>query len=130
MYERTRSGLCSSKSMCALVTALSLSLVRVCAREPRACLRSALSHSLAVLIDVWSRRVVGWSMGEQMTSRLVLAALNMALAQRKPDQVGNGATPTPHVHRHRCQPAGCDADQSNCGRTAMKREDFIVLTRI
>ena len=39
---------------------------------------------LAVVIDVWSRRVVGWSMGERMTADLVLSALNMALEQRKP----------------------------------------------
>lgn len=42
---------------------------------------------LAVVIDVWSRRVVGWSMGERMTADLVLSALNMALAQRKPKDV-------------------------------------------
>lgn len=34
---------------------------------------------LAVVIDVWSRRVVGWAMGERMTADLVLAALNVAL---------------------------------------------------
>ena len=39
---------------------------------------------LAVVIDDWSRRVVGWAMGERMTADLVLAALNMALEQRKP----------------------------------------------
>ena len=39
---------------------------------------------LAAVMDVFSRRIVGWSMGERMTSDLVLAALNMALAQRKP----------------------------------------------
>ena len=42
---------------------------------------------LAVVIDVWSRRVVGWSMGERMTADLVLTALNMALEQRKPKGV-------------------------------------------
>lgn len=42
---------------------------------------------LAVVIDVWSRRVVGWAMGERMTADLVLAALNMALEQRKPHSV-------------------------------------------
>lgn len=42
---------------------------------------------LAVVIDAWSRRVVGWSMGEQMSADLVLAALNMALQQRRPEQV-------------------------------------------
>ena len=39
---------------------------------------------LAVVLDVWSRRIVGWAIGEQMTADLVLAALNMALQQRKP----------------------------------------------
>lgn len=40
--------------------------------------------SLAVVLDASSRRVVGWAIGERMTSDLVLAALNMALAQRRP----------------------------------------------
>ena len=39
---------------------------------------------LAVVLDVWSRRVVGWAIGERMTADPVLAALNMALEQRKP----------------------------------------------
>jgi len=39
---------------------------------------------LAIVLDAWSRRVVGWSIGERMTAELVLAALNMALEQRKP----------------------------------------------
>jgi putative transposase len=38
---------------------------------------------LAVVLDVWSRRVVGWSIGEYMRTELVLSALNMALAQRR-----------------------------------------------
>ncbi len=42
---------------------------------------------LAIVLDVWSRRVVGWSIGERMTGDLVLAALNMALEQRKPADV-------------------------------------------
>jgi len=42
---------------------------------------------LAIVLDVWSRRIVGWAIGEEMTADLVLAALNMALQQRKPDSV-------------------------------------------
>lgn len=42
---------------------------------------------LAMVLDVWSRRVVGWSIGERMTADLVLAALNMALQQRRPRSV-------------------------------------------
>jgi hypothetical protein len=33
---------------------------------------------LAVVVDVYSRKVVGWAFGERMTSDLVIAALNMA----------------------------------------------------
>jgi putative transposase len=42
---------------------------------------------LAVVLDAWSRRVVGWAIGETMTAELVLSALNMALQQRRPDGV-------------------------------------------
>jgi putative transposase len=38
---------------------------------------------LAVLIDLYSRRVVGWAMSERMDQQLVLDALNMALLQRR-----------------------------------------------
>src|SRR5260370_708703 len=40
---------------------------------------------LAIVLDVWSRRVVGWSIGESLKTDLMLAALNKALEQRKPD---------------------------------------------
>ena len=39
---------------------------------------------LAVVIDLFSRQVVGWSMSERMTATLVNDALLMALWQRKP----------------------------------------------
>ena len=39
---------------------------------------------LAVVEDLFSRRIVGWSMDETMTSRLVVDALSMALARRRP----------------------------------------------
>ena len=39
---------------------------------------------LAVVEDLFSRMVVGWSMAESMTSRLVVDALEMALARRHP----------------------------------------------
>jgi putative transposase len=42
---------------------------------------------LAIVLDVWSRRIVGWAIGEQMTAELVIAALNMALQQRRPEGV-------------------------------------------
>ncbi len=42
---------------------------------------------LAVVLDVWSRRIVGWSMENHLKTDLVLAALDMALAQRRPEAV-------------------------------------------
>jgi transposase InsO family protein len=39
---------------------------------------------LAVVEDLFSRMVVGWSMDDSMESRLVVDALNMALARRRP----------------------------------------------
>jgi len=40
---------------------------------------------LAVIIDLFSRRVVGWSLANHMRTELVLSALQMALGQRIPD---------------------------------------------
>ncbi len=42
---------------------------------------------LAVVVDAFSRRVVGWSMANHLRTPLVLDALNMALAQRRPEAV-------------------------------------------
>jgi len=39
---------------------------------------------LAVLLDLYSRRVIGWAMSEHNDEPLTLAALRMALAQRQP----------------------------------------------
>ncbi len=39
---------------------------------------------LATVIDLYSRRVVGWSMADNMRTSLVNDALSMALNQRKP----------------------------------------------
>jgi putative transposase len=39
---------------------------------------------LAVILDLFSRRVVGWSMSERLEKKLALDALSMALAERQP----------------------------------------------
>ena len=39
---------------------------------------------LAVFIDLFSRRIVGWSMASRMNAKLVTDALNMAIWQRQP----------------------------------------------
>jgi putative transposase len=40
---------------------------------------------LAVVVDCYSRRCVGWAMAEHMRAELVVEALEMALWQRRPD---------------------------------------------
>jgi transposase InsO family protein len=39
---------------------------------------------LAVVLDVFSRRIVGWAMSNLLYTELMLRALNMALSQRRP----------------------------------------------
>lgn len=40
---------------------------------------------LAAILDLYSRRVVGWAMGERLTRQLTLDALDMALTHRRPE---------------------------------------------
>ncbi len=40
---------------------------------------------LAVVMDLYSRRIVGWSMGDRMSRRLVVDALKMAVDARRPE---------------------------------------------
>ena len=74
---------------------------------------------LAVVLDVWSRRVVGWSIGEQMTAELVLAALDMALQQRKPDGVihhsDQGSQYTSLAFGERCKKMGVRPSMGTVG---------------
>lgn len=42
---------------------------------------------LAVVLDAWSRRVVGWAMATHLRKELVLEALDMALWRRRPSGV-------------------------------------------
>ena len=39
---------------------------------------------LAILLDLYSRKVIGWAMSERNNKELVLGALNMALERRRP----------------------------------------------
>lgn len=39
---------------------------------------------LAVILDAFSRRVIGWALGRTLEAELAVAALRMALAERKP----------------------------------------------
>jgi len=42
---------------------------------------------LAVVVDAWSRRVVGWSMATHLRTEIVLDAMDMAVYQRRPEGV-------------------------------------------
>ena len=42
---------------------------------------------LAIVLDVFSRRIVGWAMAGHLRTELVLDALHMAVQQRRPDSV-------------------------------------------
>ena len=44
---------------------------------------------LAAVLDLWSRRVIGWAMGEAVNADLVGDALLMAFQRRRPDQRGD-----------------------------------------
>lgn len=74
---------------------------------------------LAIVLDVWSRRVVGWAIGEQMSTELVLAALNMALAQRRPKDVvhhsDRGRQYASIAFNERCRDMGVRASMGRVG---------------
>jgi len=64
---------------------------------------------LAVVLDAFSRRIVGWAMETHLRTELVLAALNMALWQRRPSAVihhsDQGCQYTSIAFGKRCQEA-------------------------
>lgn len=47
---------------------------------------------LAVVLDLFSRQVVGWSMKPQMTSDLAIDALLMAVVSKEPGAIQMGST--------------------------------------
>ena len=74
---------------------------------------------LAVVLDAFSRRVVGWSMANHLRTELVLAALEMALTQRKPEEVihhsDQGSQYTSIAFGQRCQIAGVRPSMGSVG---------------
>ncbi len=65
---------------------------------------------LAVVLDACSRKVVGWAMENHLRTELVLAAINMALAQRRPEGVihhsDHGCQYTSFAFGKRCREMG------------------------
>jgi putative transposase len=74
---------------------------------------------LAVVLDVYSRRIVGWSMASHLRTALVLDALNMALEQRRPDRVvhhsDQGTQYTSIAFGNRCQAEGVQPSMGSVG---------------
>ena len=74
---------------------------------------------LAVVLDTFSRRIVGWAMGHNLKAQLVLDALNMALTQRRPADVihhsDQGSQYTSVAFGLRCKEAGVRPSMGSVG---------------
>ena len=74
---------------------------------------------LAVVLDAWSRRVVGWAMATHLRTELVLDALEMAVRQRQPRGVihhsDQGCQYTSIAFGKRCGEAGVRPSMGSVG---------------
>jgi putative transposase len=74
---------------------------------------------LAVVLDVWSRRVVGWAMATHLRTELVLEALDMAVEQRRPTSVihhsDQGCQYTSIAFGLRCREVGIKPSMGSVG---------------
>lgn len=74
---------------------------------------------LSVVLDVYSRRIVGWSMESHLRTELVLQALTMALNQRRPEDVihhsDQGCQYTSIGFGLRCKEAGVRPSMGSVG---------------
>jgi len=74
---------------------------------------------LAVVLDAWSRKIVGWSMANHLRSELVLDAMEMAVGQRRPKDVihhsDQGSQYTSVAFGKRCGEAGVRPSMGSVG---------------
>lgn len=74
---------------------------------------------LAVVLDAWSGKIVGWSMANHLRTELVLDALEMALGQRRPGEVvlhsDQGSQFTSLAFGNRCREAGVRPSMGSVG---------------
>lgn len=74
---------------------------------------------LAVVLDAFSRRIVGWAMGHNLKALLVIDAMNVAIGQRKPADViqhsGQGSQYTSVAFGLRCKEAGVRPSMGSVG---------------
>ena len=90
---------------------------------------------LAIVLDVYSRRIVGWAMAEHLRTELVVSALEMALWTRRPAQgvihhSDQGSQDTSVAFGQRCQTAGVVpsmGSRSDCYDNAITEAFFATL---
>jgi putative transposase len=74
---------------------------------------------LAVVLDVWSRRIVGWAVADTLHTQVVVDALNMAIWRRRPRQVihhsDKGCQYTSIAFGLRCAEAGITPSTGSVG---------------
>lgn len=74
---------------------------------------------LAVVLDAFSRRIVGWAMATHLKTELVLAALEMARTQRRPQGVihhsDHGSQYTALAFGERCETLGVRPSRGTVG---------------
>ena len=75
---------------------------------------------LAAILDLYSRKIVGWAMSQQIDTSLVLSALEMALRHRQPPanllfHSDRGVQYASTVYRHALSQAGLVASMSRKG---------------
>jgi putative transposase len=74
---------------------------------------------LAVVLDAWSRKIVGWAMANHLRAELVLDAMEMAVGQRRPKDVihhsDQGSQYTSVAFGKRCGEAGVRPSMGSVG---------------
>ncbi len=74
---------------------------------------------LAVVMDAWSRRIVGWSMANHLRTELVMDALQMAVEERRPEGVihhsDQGSQYTSLAFGKRCREANVRPSMGSVG---------------
>jgi putative transposase len=91
---------------------------------------------LAMVLDVYSRKIVGWAMDTNLKTTLILDALEMAIAQRQPSGVihhsDRGCQYTSYAFGKRCREAGVMPSMGSVGDAydnAMAESFFASLER-
>ena len=92
---------------------------------------------LAVILDLFSRRVIGWATSRNVDRHLALAALAMALRQRQPDadlvhHSDRGSTYASEDYRNALEAGGIECSMSrkgDCWDNAVAESFFASLKR-